>query len=234
MEAFGTLDGPTTLSDLGKAVNLPRATVRRTLLTLIDLGYVASNGRQFWLTTRVLDLASAYLLANRVSVIYQPLCDSLSRELDMSISVAVLAKPDVQYIATAHSNSPLLQETSVGFRIPAFCTSLGRVLLAHAEEDDVANILKTSVVQRTPLTITDKKQLLRLIGEARETGYSLVDQEANLGYRSVAVPICRYDGTVVAALSAGNRIELAEVNQLRDDVLPVLKAQVEAVRSQII
>lgn len=235
IQSFSELPSPTTLTDIANNVNLPRATVRRTLLTLASMGYVSSEGRKFELTSKILDLATAYLISNKVNTLYQPVCDHLSKTLGVTISVAVLDEHDAHYIATASSERGVLQEASVGYRIPLYCSSLGRVLLAGQSDDELEDYFKMADLK--PLnnrTVTDKADLAALIQTARADGYALVDQEANLGFRSIAVPLRRYDGVTIAALAAGARIELATNDALVQDCLPVLQRTAADLLKQIV
>jgi IclR family transcriptional regulator, pca regulon regulatory protein len=235
IRAFNDLPSPTTLSDLGRSVHLPRATVRRTLLTLNRLGYVRTDGRQFWLTSQILDLASSYLASNKVGTLFQPACDKLAQEMGVTVTVAVLAGADAHYIATAQTERTFLQETSVGYRVPAFCTSLGRVLLAAMPLQKFDTYLRAAkLTPRNNRTVTDKRALRAAIAEVAKQGFALVDQEASLGFRSIAVPLRRYDDVVVAAMSAAAHIELATFDYLRNKCLPQLLACAGQLRSQII
>lgn len=205
---FGETRRPMSLSDVARAIGLPRATARRALHTLVHLGYAESDGRQFRLTPLILRLASAYLTANPVPLLLQPVCDRLARELGEPCSVAVLQADEVVMIARAVPSQSLAAGAGIGFRLPAYCSALGRVLLAAGTDREARDYLdRVALVAVTSRTETDPAELVRRIAEARTAGFAYVDQEAEHGFRSVAVPLRRFDGTPVAALHIGARAE---------------------------
>lgn len=235
IRAFSEQAKAMTLSELAEAVDLPRATVRRALLTLQHLGYVEAEGRLFRLTPKVLELAAAFLSSNAVTSILQPTCDRITRELGQSCSTAVLY--GAQAVMIAHASPPRFIDVGpgVGFRLPAWCTSLGRILLAQHDEAELdAFLAAADLTPPTARTVTDPAELKRLIREAGAQGYAIVDQEAEPGFRSVAVPLRRLDGRVVAALNVGARVEAASLEDLRDRFLPVLQREAAALRSQLL
>jgi IclR family pca regulon transcriptional regulator len=224
-----------TLSDVARAVDLPRATVRRALFTLDRLGFVETDGRLFRLTPRILQLAAAYLRSNSVSTVLQPACERITRELREACSAAVLDGAEVVMIAHASPQRFIAVGPGVGFRLPAFCTSLGRVLLAAFPDERLDAFLDALEPRaETPHTVTSKRKLRELIRRARADGYALVDQEAELGFRSVAVPIRRYDGTVVAAMNVGVQVERASVERMRKEFLPRLLDVATDLQAQLI
>lgn len=205
LQAFGPERRQMTLAEVARAVDLPRATVRRALHTLVVLGHVESDGRLFRLTPRVLRLAAGYLGASGVSTVLQPLCERLAAEAGGPCSAAVLDGAEIVFVAYGRPRLMLNVSTMVGSRLPAFCTALGRVLLAHLPEAERAAALRPFPV--TPRTETDPARLRDLVAAARAEGHALVEQEAELGFRSLAVPLPRQDGRVVAALNIGMPME---------------------------
>ncbi|WP_300295290.1 helix-turn-helix domain-containing protein, partial [Ferrovibrio sp.] len=181
-----------TLSDVARAVDLPRATVRRALYTLEQLGYLDSDGRLFRLTPRVLRLASAYLGSAGNAAALQAACDRLCVATDEACSAAVL--DGEMAVMVAHASPPRFASSApgIGFRVPAFCSALGRVLLAASGAEPAG------IRALTPKTVTKKADLQAIIAKTGREGYALADQEAELGFRSLAVPVCRFDGRVVA------------------------------------
>jgi len=225
IRAFAGQQQRLSLADLAKFTSLPRATVRRTLLTLGHMGYVETDGRLFWLTPRIMELAGSYLTSNPVTRIFQPLCDRLARELGHSLSTAVLDRGEAVVVAYAHGQPMSTNEAWIGLRLPAYCTALGRVLLSGLGEAELEDYLAGVVLDaRTPFTRTDVHCVRGEIEKARVDGYSLVDQEASLGTCMVSVPIRRFDGKVVAALGFGSRVELTTVEAMLSDFLPHLQA----------
>ena len=235
LEVFGGNRQPMTLSDLAKAADLPRATARRILLTLERAGFVASDGKHFQLTPRVLVLASAYLTSNHIVSVLQPVLDRLSSDAQEMSSMAILDGDDVVFIARASPTRVFSSGIDIGYRLPAFCTSVGRVLLSRLPDDELAKALNAmDLAPLTPFTVTDKKSLLKAIVADRAQGYSLVDREAEPGFRSISVPVRRYDGTIVAAINMGAHVDRVTERELIDRFLPLLRDGAESVRSQLL
>lgn len=226
LQAFGPERRQMTLAEVAREVDLPRATVRRALITLTGLGHVETDGRLFRLTPGVLRLASAYLGSNGASTILQPRCERLSLALGGPCSAAVLDGEEIVFVAYGQPTRMASLTAMVGWRLPASCTALGRVLLAGLEDAALHAFLAVLRPQAlTPRTELDPKVLRARILEARVEGFSLVDQEAEVGFRSLAVPLRRYDGRVVAALNLGMQAERGTAEALRDAALPVLRAE---------
>lgn len=219
-----------TLSDVARAVDLPRATVRRALYTLEQLGYLDSDGKLFRLTPQVMGLAGAYLGSAGNAPALQAACDALCRQLDEACSAAVLSGQDAAMVAHASPPRFLSSAPGVGFRVPAFCSALGRVLLAESGVD--ASTLTTRAL--TLSTVTDTSKLQILLGQAARDGYAISDQEAELGFRSIAVPVRRFDGRVVAALNIGIRVERGSAKMMKDEFLPPLLKVAEELKSRVV
>ncbi|HEY2758878.1 MAG TPA: IclR family transcriptional regulator C-terminal domain-containing protein [Pseudolabrys sp.] len=235
VEAFGRDRRWLTLSDVARLVDLPRASVRRILATLVALGYAEVDDRLFRLTPRVLALAGAYLSSNAVSDIVQPALERLSDDIGEACSAAVLDGIEVVMIAHASPNRMLPVSAQVGFRLPALSSSLGRVLLAALSDKQVDTLLAGAKLSKlTPATVTDKTELHRAIKKARADGFSLVDQEAEPGFRSISVPLKRRDGRTVAALNVGVHTERVPLDAMRKVFLPRLWALAEALAPQLI
>ena len=223
-----------TLSEVAQAVGLPRATARRALLTLVALGFVALDGRQFRLTPRVLRLASAYLTSNGVSTLLQPACDRIAQAAGESCTAAVLESGEVVMVARALPQQLVPIGAGIGYRLPAYCSALGRVLLAHLPADRLAAYLDTTaLVAVTAHTLTDRLALEAEIAHVRGQGFAFVDGEAEQGFRSVAVPILRFDGRIVAALNIGARVEQADRDTMLATFLAVLRAEASGLSGQL-
>lgn len=231
IEAFGAEKRPMTLSDVAKACGLPRATARRILLTLQSAGYVSSDDRLFALTPRVLGLASAYLASNQISAVLQPLMDRVSASAKEVCSLAILDGDDAVFVARASPARVFSAGIDLGYRLPLFCTSVGRVLLSRLDNNELtATINAMTLTKQTEDTITDKQTVIATIIADRTKGYSLVDREAEPGFRSVAVPICRYDGTIVAAANIGAHVDRITTGEMIDRFLPLLQTMAEEAR----
>jgi IclR family pca regulon transcriptional regulator len=230
LTAFDGIRAQMTLSDVARRVDLPRATVRRALYTLEQLGYLESDGRLFRLTPQVMRLARAYLGSAGNAAALQSACDMLCHDLDEACSAAVLAEDSA--VMVAHTSPPrfLSSAPGIGFRVPAFCSALGRVLLAGTDTD----IARLALPALTPKTVTDRAELKAILAKVAKDGYALSDQEAELGFRSLAVPVRRFDDRVVAALNIGIRIESATPKQMRDAFLPALQAAANRLREQVV
>jgi IclR family transcriptional regulator, pca regulon regulatory protein len=235
LEAFNQDRKQLTLSDIAKLVDLPRASVRRTLHTLVQLGYAETENRLFRLTPRVLTLARAYLLSNAVSDILQPALERLSLKIDESCSAAVLEGEEVMMIAHASPKRVIPVSAQVGFRLPAHATSLGRVLLAAMDDRRLDEFLARIQPKRiTSSTIVDKRELRKAIIEVREDGYALADQEAEIGFRSIAVPLRRLDGRTIAALNVGVHSERMPLKAMHSRFFPKLRALADELQQQLI
>lgn len=224
-----------TLSDIARLVGLPRASVRRTLHTLVQLGFAETDGRLFRLTPRILTLASAYLLSNSISDILQPAVERLTVETGEACSAAILNGKDVIMIAHASPNRVTNLSAQIGFRLPAVSSSLGRVLLAALDDRQLDRLLAQIKPEKlTTATIVDRAELARAIRKARDDGYSLVDQEVELGFRSISVPLRRLDGRVIASLNIGAYSNRCKLDTMRKALLPKLQALAVELRSQMI
>ncbi|MDA9546584.1 helix-turn-helix domain-containing protein [Bradyrhizobium yuanmingense] len=224
IQSFGIDRRPMTLSDLSKSANLPRATVRRILMTLVKSGFVAGNERLFSLTPRVLLLASAYLTSNQISTVMQPLMDEVAGKAKEVCSLAILDGEEVVFIARSSPARVFSTGLDIGYRLPAFCTSVGRVLLGRLANDELTRTVDgMKLAAQTQSTLVDKSAVIATIIADRTKGYSLVDQEAEEGFRSISVPIRRYDGAVIAAANIGAHVDRITTGEMIDRFLPLLK-----------
>jgi IclR family pca regulon transcriptional regulator len=215
MAVFNDSRRTQTLSELAEIVDLPRATVRRALLTLVALGYVGVDGRHFQLTARVLRLAAAYLTSNIVSTLLQPACDRIARVIGESCTAAVLEGDEVVMVARALPSQLVPAGVGIGFRLPAYCSALGRVLLADLPDAALdAYLARTALTEVTPHTLTDPATIRARIHAVKTDQFCFVDQEAEHGFRSIAVPLRKFDGTLLAALNIGARVEHADANAM--------------------
>ena len=191
-----------TLSEVSRRTGLTRATARRFLLTLVELGYIRTDGRTFELTALVLQLGYSYLSGQSLPQLAQPVLEDLSRQISESTSASVLDGSEIVYIARIHTRRLMTVGIAVGTRFPAYATSMGRVLLAGLPEDRFEDYLTTVDLQPlTDRTVTDPARLRELVAGVREQGWAVVDQELEQGLRSVAVPVYDPQGRVTAALN---------------------------------
>jgi IclR family pca regulon transcriptional regulator len=212
-----------TLSEVAERTGLTRAAARRFLLTLQELGYVGSTGRQFSLRPRVLALGYAYLSSFSVAQIAQPHLEDLAEELHESCSVSVLDGDDIVYVARASANRIMTIALTVGTRLPPYPTSMGRVLLAWLPPAEIDAILgRTSLRKLTEQTVVDPDELKHILATVRAQGWAAVDQELEAGVRSVAVPIRDSSGKVVAAINASAHAARVPMRTLEKQFLPRL------------
>ncbi len=214
-----------TLTEVADAAGLTRAGARRILLTLEHLGYVRLSGRAFSLTPRILSLGFPYLTSLPFWNLAQPEMESLVRRVHESCSAAVLDGTEIVYVLRVPTEKIMTISLSVGSRLPAFCTSMGRVLLSGLSAAEVQDVLRRSDLKAmTPHTETRVTRLKAIVAEVRERGFALVDQELEEGLISVAVPIAGASGRIIAAMNISgqaNRTPAAEmakrfVGPLRD------------------
>lgn len=220
--AFDAQHASMTLSEVAERTELTRAAARRLLLTLVELGYARNEGGRFRLTARVLLLGAAYLRSSSLPELAHPILERVSSELGESSSLAVLDGTDIVYVARNQTKRIMTADLAVGSRLPAFHTSMGRVLLAH--ETRLAELIETAVFEkRTAHTIVNRKELLRHITTVRTTGFALVDQELEEGLRSIAVPVKNRHGAVVAAMNVSSQANRVSVEEMERTFLPVLQ-----------
>jgi IclR family pca regulon transcriptional regulator len=212
-----------TLSEVAERTGLTRAAARRFLLTLQELGYVGSTGRQFSLRPRVLALGYAYLSSFSVAQIAQPHLEDLAEELHESCSVSVLDGDDIVYVARASANRIMTIALTVGTRLPPYPTSMGRVLLASLPEEELdAHLRRTELRKLTERTVVDQTELRQILAKVAAQGWAAVDQELEAGVRSIAVPIRDSSGRVVAAINASAHAARVQMRTLEKQFLPRL------------
>lgn len=213
-----------TLTEMAEAAGLTRAGARRFLLTLVATGYAAQAGRRFSLSPKLISVARAWLAGSSLWAFAEPFMREVSTTLNESCSAAVLSGPDVVYVARIPGRHILSVALHVGTRLPAYCTSMGRVLLAGLPQEERDALLAAAPIRAaTPKTITDPNLLARAIAVAGENGYAIVDEELELGLRSIAVPVRDRSGTVVAAINVSTQSARMSVDAMRRDFLPLLR-----------
>ena len=224
IEAFeGNTDGLST-AEISRRTGLSRAAVRRLLITLELLGYAESDGRVYRLKTRVMRLGFSYLSSNSLASIAQPILEHVIELVHESSSVGVLEDDQIVYVARASAKRVMSVGLSVGSRLPAFCTSMGRVLLSGLPDQELAAYLDRVVLTPvTPKTITDKPLLSDVIRQVRVEGFALNDEELELGHRSIAVPVRTRKGSMVAGMNIGLHAARVSVAEMIHRLLPILR-----------
>ncbi|MCA0405360.1 MAG: helix-turn-helix domain-containing protein [Proteobacteria bacterium] len=225
IETFGVEKPRQTISEVSAASGLDRATARRCLLTLAHLGYADYDGKFFTLNPRVLRLGTACLAAMPLPQIVQPWLDQLSETLGESTSVSILDDIEVVYIARAAQRKVMSVSLMPGSRLPAYCTSMGRVLLAALPEAEARERLERAPPPaRTIHTLVEPAAIMAELARVRTQGYAQIDQEVELGLRSIAVPVMDSRGKIVAALNVGLPLREEDWDALMTRYLPPLLA----------
>lgn len=225
VQAFSQRRLHLTISQLSKRTGLSRASVRRCLHTLSKLGFVGSDdGRNFYLRPRILSLGHSYLSSMPLATA-QPILEHLSQILHESCSIALLDGTDIVYVARANVTRIMAIDLGVGTRLPAFCTSMGRVLLADLSPEELESVLPTIEFTRyTDRTVTSVERLRQELLKVRREEYAIVDQELEVGLRSMAVPVRNPMGRVVAAINSGAHGQRVSVQDMQTRFLPYLRA----------
>ncbi len=223
IRAFGPDRERLSLSEVARATGLTRAATRRFLLTLVKLGYVRSDGREFSLRPRVLELGYAYLSGLALPEIASPHLEELVAKVRESSSISVLDGHYVVYVARVPTKRIMTVAISVGTRFPAYATSMGRVLLAGLSPEDLDRYLDEADLEPiTARTVTDPERLRDVLAEVARQGYAIVDQELEEGLRAVAAPIRAPGGSVTAAINLSAHASRVSLATMRSDLLPAL------------
>lgn len=220
------------MSEVAQATSLSRATARPFLLTLADLGYVRTDGREFSLRPRLLELGYAYLSALSLTEIAQPHVEDLVSRVHESSSISVLDGNEIVYVVRVPTTRIMTVTIAIGTRFPAYCTSMGRVLLAAKSAAELERYLSgVDLVAHTKNTVIDPERLREVLADVRCLGYALVREELELGLASVAFPIHDGSSAVVAAINVAVNTSRVDPVVLARDVLPLLRetaAEIEA------
>lgn len=224
LRSFGSDAPAQTLSAAAERTGLTRAAARRILLTLVELGYVEHDGKLFRLSPRVLELGFAYLSSQPLWHRAQPTMEALVREVQESCSVAVLDGADIVYVLRVPANRILSINLGVGSRLPSYCTSMGRVLLAGLPPEQWPARLALPRLAHTPRTVTDPARLLDVLAQVRRQGWSLVDGELEPGLLSLAAPLHNRNGQVCAAINISGQRNRHTQTHMRTELLPKLLA----------
>lgn len=223
-----------TMTQVAQRTGLTRAGARRILHTLHALGYVEIDGRQFRLTAKVLDLGFAYLSSMPLWSLAEPFMEALVRDVQESCSIAVLNGKEIVYVLRVPTEKIMSINLGVGSRLPAYCSSMGRVLLAALDDEQLESQLAgTKFIARTPRTLTDPAKLREEILQVRRQGWALIDQELEPGLISLAAPIVTHTGKVIAAINVGLHSSRMSAAQVETDILPKLLATAGQISERI-
>ena len=224
VQAFQERKRHLTIAQISHRTEIPRAAVRRCLHTLIKLGYATTDGRTYSLLPKVLTLGHAYVSSTPLAVSAQPYLDRMSEQLHEACNMATLEGDDILYIARSATTQRLISvDLSVGGRLPAYCTSMGRILLAALDDTSLREYLDHADLQaKTSRTLHTPEALLECLQQVRQQGWCIVDQELEQGLRSIAVPVYDASGQVVAALNVSTHAGRVSRNELEQRFLPGL------------
>lgn len=224
IECFDEEHARLSITDVSQRTGLERATARRCLLTLVHLGYATYDGKFFQLTPRVLNLGHSYLAATPLPRLIQPFLEELSHATSESTSAAVLEGTDILYVARASTRRVMSINLAPGARLPAYCTSMGRNLLAALPPAEARAILdRSDLVAYTGRTKADLATLTTELAVVAAQGFAVIDQELELGLSSIAVPLYNASGTVVAAINIGAQTARASTSQMIANFLPLMR-----------
>ncbi|PSK80545.1 IclR family transcriptional regulator [Limimaricola soesokkakensis] len=224
IEAFDAAHPRLSVAEAAARTGLDRATARRCLLTLVAGGYATHDGKYFTLMPRVLRLGMSALATLPLAQLVQPWLDQLSERVGQSASVAIRDDTEIVYLARAAQRRVMSIGLMPGSRLPAHCTSLGRVLLAALPEAEARALIERSdLAPRTPLSLTDPEAIMARVSAARADGYAIIDQEVELGLRSIAVPLINARGQTLAALNLGMAATQERAETLAETYLPEMR-----------
>ena len=226
-----------TIAQLSHRTGIPRAAVRRCLYTLGKLGLVGSeDARTFSLLPKILTLGHAYLSSSTLASFAQPLLDRVSERSGESSSIAILDGTEIIYVARSSITQRIMSvDLSIGTRLPAYCTSMGRALLADLPPSELdAYLRRVKLVAHTPKTLVAPDRLRKALADAAKDGYAIVDQELELGLRSIAVPVRNASGRVAAAMNISTQASRVPMQDLTRRFLPELASAARELSSMLL
>jgi IclR family pca regulon transcriptional regulator len=225
IRAFGQGANELSVSQAADRTGLPRAAVRRCLITLVDEGYAVNRGRNFALTPKVLDLGFAYLSSLPLMDFAKLVLDEVVRKTGQTASIAVLDGSDIVFVFVGRlPNQILILNLGIGTRLPAYATAMGRVLLGSLSADELDHVLKLAPLKAlTSHTVSSVATVVDAVMQARTSGWSLVDGELDDNLRSLAVPIRDRQGSIIAAINVASHSRNVTTQQMLLEFLPVLQ-----------
>jgi len=226
IESFDDARAALTLSDVARRTKLSRGSVARVLHTLKTLGYLQSDGRNFSLLPRTLKLGYAYLSSQPLWRLAHPMLEAVAQDTGNPCSLSVLDGEEIVYVTWVAAGRVVFDYVGVGGRLPAFCASMGRVLLAALPDPALdAFFAKARLAPRTPRTITDPARLRAILAGVRRNGYGTQDEEIELGQRAVAVPVRDPAGATIAAINVTVAAHRFTMKAMIDSAVPVLRRE---------
>lgn len=222
-----------SVTDLAKKLDISRARARRFLLTLEHLGYLHKEKQHYRLTSKVLSLSSSYFSSMPISAIAQPHLEEITEKTEETSSLGILENDMLAFIAQAKSRWILNVGLQVGVRLPAYCTAMGRVILSNRSKEEQQHYLENVELKSyNEKTITDKAKLREILAKTQKQGFSIIDQELELGLRAIAVPVTR-GGQVVASISINCQASRVTIKRLKEEFLPLLNRTSTMISSEL-
>jgi len=235
IESFEGYREGRSIVEIGRTTGLSRASIRRILLTLELLGYVERSRQVYRLKTQVLRLGFSFLSSSSVIEAARPVLERITEVLHESSSMSMLDRGEIVYVARSAASRVLAAGLSVGSRLPAYCTSMGRVLLAALPDEELnAYLGELKPKAYTSRTIVKLPQLRKAILEVRKHGYAIVNEELEAGLRSIAVPVITRSNRVVAAINVGTHVSRVDPSALVKTCLPALQSGAQTLRDILI
>jgi len=235
IRAFAYQRDQLTLAEISRLVDLPRATVRRCLITLNALNYVETDGKYFSLTPKVLTLSQAYFSSSPLPHIARPYIEQVSASVGESCSVSVLASDEVIYIARSSRKRSASIQREVGVNLPAYCTSMGRVLLASLTPEQLdAYFRRVELRKFNAKTMTDEAELRAILAQVKVDDFAIIDGELEPNLRAIAVPVRNMSGRIVAACHISSDANRVPLDKLETSFLPPLREAVAHIRRALV
>jgi IclR family pca regulon transcriptional regulator len=236
IRAFNEAETDLTVTDVARLAGVTRAAARRFLLTLTELGYVRTDGRTFALRPTVLELGNSYLTSMGLAEVARPHMRGLVAATGDSSALCVLEGDDIYYVELVRvpARQVMAINVSVGTRLPAYPTSMGRVLLAGQPDTWLTRYLDRAVVRPvTAYTVDSSSELKVILDKVREDDYAVVDQELDVGLRSIAVPVRTENGTVFASVNVSMHTSRRTIDQMRAEVLDPLRRAAQMIEQDL-
>ncbi|MCH8530951.1 MAG: helix-turn-helix domain-containing protein [Saccharospirillum sp.] len=224
LQVFSEGHANLTLSEVADLVGMNRATTRRFLLTLVDLGYLSIEGKRYSLTPKVMTLGYNYLSNLPWWQMANPVAEEVSRKVSESCSIGVLSRDQLIFVARAQGPRALTINLSPGRVVPVHTAGIGRVLLSNLESSEQRDFFERNPpVALTPYTVTDVEAILDALQQVRQQGFAIVDQELEVGLLAIAVPIINNKGKAIAAMGISTQAQRRSREELINEFLPILK-----------
>jgi len=234
LQAFDAAHARLTVTEAARQVGISPASARRCLLTLRGMGYVATDGKHYWLDHGALRIGYAYASSTQLPRLLQPALDALSERSRESASLAVLHGDAVLIAGRSTARKTLRVGLGVGSRLPLHCSAAGRSLMLHMPDAQIRELLGRGPFERfTTRTLTQSRDVLREIAASRQRGYTACDEEIEVGVRSIAVPVADQTGQPVAALTISSRAERMTLAEMVEAFLPVLQRNQQWARERL-